>query len=329
MKARNHSSNLSSIIFMLAQVSMFIGSYMYHSSAGFITLTWLIASFYCSVNTTLFMSIVFMIPVLTWEFVLIYLSRVPKIKNTTFFVEYGKYFRFKMNQSTFEQFFMLITLLLFYMMISIYVKRRDMKNVENRVIGFFRVRIQNRKIGWIWVFYCCRWAHILILVTLLALGVQNLNCINNLGYLAFFIIYTAYESAYRYTCRVLILFSSVFILGQYIYSLHYQIYMRADNEEQIFNLYWWNMFPSDNKAHSNPMQDPFHIPRDGSSLYFRISPPWGQWFTVAMMKLLIELNIMYTTEKAEEYKLRMAANSVMAESTGKAGYYFKRTMRIL
>lgn len=127
---------------------------------------------------------------------------------------------------------MLITLLFFYMMISAYIKRRDMQNVENRVIGFFRTRIQERRnIGWIWVFYSCRWAHILILITLLGLGVQNLNSINNLGYLAFFVIYTAYESAYRYSCRILILFNSVFILGQYIYSLHYQIYMRKDNEE--------------------------------------------------------------------------------------------------
>lgn len=76
-----------------------------------------------------------------------------------------------MNNASFEQFFMLITLLLFYMMIAAYVKRRDMQNVENRLIGFFRVRIQARKIAWIWVFYCCRWAHILILVVLLSAGV--------------------------------------------------------------------------------------------------------------------------------------------------------------
>jgi hypothetical protein len=142
---------------------------------------------------------------------------------------------------------MLITLLLFYMMISAYVKRRDMKNIENRVIGFFRVRIKARKLRWIWVFYCCRWAHILILVVLLAIGVQNLNCLNNLGYLAFFVIYTAYEYIYRKTCSILILFSSVFILGQYITSLHYQVYMNPNNQAKINELYWWNMFPSTNK----------------------------------------------------------------------------------
>ena len=80
------------------------------------------------------------------------------------------------------------------------------------------------------------------------------------------------------------------------------------------------MFPSSNKVADNPMKDPFNIPRDGHSLYFRITPPWDEWATIALMKLLIEINIMYTDEKAEEYKLRMAANRVVAESTGKVCY---------
>lgn len=143
---------------------------------------------------------------------------------------------------------MLITLLLFYMMIAAYVKRVDNLNVENALIRFFRQRIQNRKLRWIWVFYSCRWAHIIILVVLFTTGVKDLNSLNNLGYLGFFVIYTAYEAAYRYSCRILIVFSAFFIVGQYIYSLHYQIYMKPNKEAQIYNLYWWNVFPYLNKV---------------------------------------------------------------------------------
>lgn len=46
------------------------------------------------------------------------------------------------------------------------------------------------------------------------------------------------------------------------------------------------------------------------------------------MKALIEINIMYTTEKNEEYKLRQMANDVIQESAGKFGYYFSRVKRI-
>lgn len=66
---------------------------------------------------------------------------------------------------------MLITLLLFYMMIASYLKRVDNRNVENALIRFFRVRINARKLRWIWVFYACRWAHIIILIVLFLTGV--------------------------------------------------------------------------------------------------------------------------------------------------------------
>jgi hypothetical protein len=47
----------------------------------------------------------------------------------------------------------------------------------------------------------------------------------NLGYMAFFIIYTAYEWIYRKTGKMLIFFISFFILGQYIFSFAYTKYM--------------------------------------------------------------------------------------------------------
>jgi len=143
------------------------------------------------------------------------------ISKTEFFKSYGKYFRLEMANPTFEQFFMLLTLLLFYMMISAYLKRIDNVNVENGLIRFFKIRIMRKQMGWIWVFFALRWAHVVILILLFTKGVLNLNCINNLGYMGFFVIYTAYENIYRKTGTILIIFSSVFIVAQYFYSLHY------------------------------------------------------------------------------------------------------------
>lgn len=37
---------------------------------------------------------------------------------------------------------------------------------------------------------------------------------------------------------------------------------------------------------------------------------------------------MYTTEKKAEFKLRLEAKHVVAEKTGKLGYYFERTKKI-
>lgn len=115
------------------------------------------------------------------------------------------------------------------MMIAIYVQRIDKKNVENRLIRFFKDKIKEKKVGYIYIFFMCRWAHVLILISLFVKGVLYLNCINNLGYMAFFAIYTAYEYIYRRTGKILIFFSAIFIIGQYFFSLHYQVYMVKGN----------------------------------------------------------------------------------------------------
>jgi hypothetical protein len=129
------------MILALAQFCMFILAYCYHSSAGLFNLCWLISSFVLPTDQILFMSIVFMVPLLTWEFVFIYVGRVPMIKETWFFENYGKYFKLDMWNPLVEQLFMFMTLLTFYMMISSYLRRQDTPNVENGLIRFFRRRI--------------------------------------------------------------------------------------------------------------------------------------------------------------------------------------------
>jgi len=79
--------------------------------------------------------------------------------------------------------------------------------------------------------------------------------------------------------------------------------MHEGNEEQISNLYWWNFFPYNYKVAGDPMADPYHI-KKGESLYFRLSPHFEEWSNIIYMKLLLEINIMYTTAKLDEYKLR-------------------------
>lgn len=101
-KARRDTSKLPILIMFAAQLFMVILAYMYHSSAGLVCLCWAIASFILSFNTILFISLVFMIPILSLEFIFIYSSRVPKIKNTTFFLEFGKYFRLNMSYPMME-----------------------------------------------------------------------------------------------------------------------------------------------------------------------------------------------------------------------------------
>lgn len=103
--------------------------------------------------------------------------------------------------------------------------------------------------------------------------------------------------------------------------------MREDRKDIIDGLYWWNMFPFAYKVEGEPLRDPFHI-KEGESLYFRLAPHVSEWANVLLMKALIDVNIMYTTEKVGEYRLRQQAQHVLQEKAGKLGYYASRVSRI-
>jgi hypothetical protein len=57
------------------------------------------------------------------------------------------------------------------------------------------------------------------------------------------------------------------------------------------------------------MKDPFHIKPD-EPLYFRLAPHVEEWSNV-LLKILVDINTMYTTEKNTELKLRSEAKRVL------------------
>jgi hypothetical protein len=75
---------------------MFILSYMYHTEVSFINVMWILLSFVIGDQTFLLLSSVVMVPILSWQFVLIYGSRIPIVNETEFFQRFGKYYSWKM-----------------------------------------------------------------------------------------------------------------------------------------------------------------------------------------------------------------------------------------
>ena len=115
---------------------MFTLVYMYHTYISIIHLLWIITSFIVDMRTTFLIGIYSMIPLLTWEFILVYGSRIPIVNETDFFVAYGAYFKFNMVSQTYEQTFIFLNLVLFFMMISC---RRilEKSDTSNGLLKFF------------------------------------------------------------------------------------------------------------------------------------------------------------------------------------------------
>ena len=97
------------------RVALFLLGYCYHSPNGFFHISWVLISFLIPMRTLLLLSISAYLPVLLWEFILVFGSGIPFIRDGTPFVDYGASYKWKMRAETFEKSLMFSCLLLFFM----------------------------------------------------------------------------------------------------------------------------------------------------------------------------------------------------------------------
>ena len=97
----------------------------------------------------------------------------------------------------------------------------------------------------------------------------------------FFALYLTFDSLYRQTSVILIIFIATFIVTSYYYSLYFKLF----EKDQIINkkCEWFGMWTQHNKPDWK---------RD-SSVYFRYSPYIYQWILLIVMKLLNTINTLF------------------------------------
>jgi len=170
-----------------------------------------------------------------------------------------------------------------------------------------------------------------VLATLFLNGIGNINSVKNLGFMIFFVVYTAYEEIYRRTSNLLIIFISFFILARYYMSLNYPVILDGGNDKVMFNrLKWWSLIPS------NDIDDPYnmcsgHKPGQmciDTDMYFRLKPSFLDWFILIAMSLLNDLNKMYQNKK-EVAQLTEQCKSNLRDQYAKATYYYGRVENIV
>lgn len=86
---KDFTKYLPVIVLWGARLNMFVLAYMYHTEVSFINVMWVIISFILPDELILLVSSVVMVPILSWEFVLIYGSRIPIVSDTYFFKTFG------------------------------------------------------------------------------------------------------------------------------------------------------------------------------------------------------------------------------------------------
>ena len=91
---------------------------MYHNGLSLVHLLYVLCSFISPIRFILFFSIIIMLPLYTWEFVMIYGNGIPILKSTEFMSKYGGYFDWKLKVPVLEQMLYFVILTCFFIMIS-------------------------------------------------------------------------------------------------------------------------------------------------------------------------------------------------------------------
>lgn len=136
----------------------------------------------------------------------------------------------------------------------------------------------------------------------------------------FFVIFTAYEEIYRKASKLLVVFVSLIIFGQYFFSLIYERYLDEPLKMKFFK--WLSLVP-----HGNSIKDPFNNLND-KNLYFRLRPTLQDWIVLFIMAILNDINSMFKKKK-QIRKLEEQCNASLKDQYGKALYYYKRVENIV
>ena len=205
---------------------------------------------------------------------------------------FGEYMNWNMTNRMGEQAFFYLTLATFIMMPYCLNALHNNKNRENKLLAFFNLRIKSPKY---WnTFYIClfqflKYIQLTLLCFLFYNGMKNLNSVQNLAYMGFFVIYTAYEEIYRQTSKVLVIFVATIIFSQYAFSLYYYLFTSSD--QLMDQARWMNLYPQE-----NPNDDPWLL-KDSKSMYWAVGPNMTNWMVLILMKLLHVVNRMFKEKK--------------------------------
>jgi hypothetical protein len=290
---------------------MFAISYTYTSFPGLLHLLWVILSFILPEEWTYFFSIIVAVPLLSFEFLVIYCSKIPVMGEADYFGRFKGELAFEMKRPVLEQALMYVTLVVFYAMNSALIIKRRMPK-ENSLIVFFSKRVSGEGSSGIWrgLLYLVEWVHIPILAAFWAYG-DRVDTVDPVGaarldgvamplegvepgpraplktlcYFLFLTVYAAYGQMYRKTSLLLVLFVARSILWAYVALL---AAIKDPRTLQVLNRLGWADGLADALLRDEARYDvvePLLNP-DSSGLYYRFKPHAFDWTALLVLNAL-------------------------------------------
>ena len=127
---------------------------MYHVHISLLHLAWVLLSFVLPIRPSLFLSIMIMLPVYAWEFLIVYGREVPVISEMPHLQKYSKIFDFEMKSLILEQLLFYTILALHFIAVGCF--KLTFEHDQNRwILGSFFEKIDSKdtSIFWKFLFY--------------------------------------------------------------------------------------------------------------------------------------------------------------------------------
>ena len=93
----NMNKYLPTIVVWMLRIGLGLQSYMYHHKMSLFHLGWVLLSFICTIELTLYVTIVLLLPVYAWEFLMVYGLKIPLFNQLPMFKSYGHLFSWEMK----------------------------------------------------------------------------------------------------------------------------------------------------------------------------------------------------------------------------------------
>jgi hypothetical protein len=187
-----------------------------------------------------FFSIVVMIPIYSFEFVLVYGNNIYLVNDYPFFQKYSL-FKWTMEYKMLEQLLFYVIMSNFFMMVSGYFLTFQ-HNQDEMIIKAIRDRMlaKDKSIIYKFGFWILKYIQSLVLIILLYMGYTELDHLANLMFMLFFVVYTAFINFYRVTSKSMTILFSYLICMRYYYSLNYHKFMK--DKPEMYKMAWFGLF---------------------------------------------------------------------------------------
>jgi hypothetical protein len=218
---------------------------MYCNAFGLLHIFWVVLSFILPNESTFFLSSLFMIPVYTFEFSMVYLGQSETIKEKTWYQNAGgPGFTLDLRLPVFELLLYYIIMLNFWTMIS--ATYQSVKWNQNQTLKdyyFGKINDPTKSKLWKFSFYFFKYIQLFVLLALFLAGETQIDRLPNLVYICAFVIYTAFDKFYRKTSLFLIMFMCFLIFGQYFFGLKYHMFI--EKKYLMYNMKWYGFVQCD------------------------------------------------------------------------------------